>query len=178
MEGPIGLELYTVRGLLEKDYEGTIAKVAAIGYKEVEPADPYNHMQPAQYKALLDKYDLKIFSAHNDATDGPGLEKELEGLESMGLKYMGVQPAPGAPRRHERRTIETVQRRCAEMNKYGALLKKFGMKYYIHNHAGEFDVLDDGKTTEYDAFSEGDGRSPGGDATRHRVGVCGRAERD
>ena len=34
----IGLELYTVRGLLEKDYAGTIAKVAAIGYKEVEPA--------------------------------------------------------------------------------------------------------------------------------------------
>ena len=148
----IGLELYTVRGLLEKDYEGTIAKVAAIGYKEVEPADPYNHMQPAQYKALLDQYHLKMFSAHNDAGDGPGLEKELEGLESMGLKYMAVQPAPGAPPRHERRTIETVKRRCAEMNKYGALLKKFGMKYYIHNHAGEFDVLEDGKTTEYDVF--------------------------
>ena len=32
----IGLELYTVRDLTPKDYEGTVAKVAEIGYKEVE----------------------------------------------------------------------------------------------------------------------------------------------
>lgn len=147
----IGLELYTVRELLKKDYEGTLAKVAAIGYKEVEPADPYNNMQPEQYKALLDKYHFKMYSTHADATDGPGLEKELEGQAKMGLKYTAVRPA-GEPRRGEPKTIEGVKHHCAEMNKYGALLKKFGMKYYIHNHAGEFDVLDDGKTTEYDVM--------------------------
>jgi sugar phosphate isomerase/epimerase len=146
----IGLELYTVRDLLSKDYEGTLAKVAAIGYKEVEPADPYNHLQPEQYKALLDKYHFKMFSTHADATDGPGLEKELEGQAKMGLKYTGVQPAPGTAPHREPRTIESVKHRCAEMNKHGVLLKKFGMKYYIHNHSGEFDVLEDGKTTEYD----------------------------
>jgi sugar phosphate isomerase/epimerase len=146
----IGLELYTVRELLKKDYEGTLEKVAAIGYKEVEPADPYNNMQPEQYKALLGKYHFKMFSTHADATDGAGLEKELEGQAKMGLKYTAVQPAPGAAPHKEQRTIETVKRHCEEMNKHGALLKKFGMKYYIHNHSGEFDVLDDGKTTEYD----------------------------
>jgi sugar phosphate isomerase/epimerase len=36
------------------------------------------------------------------------------------------------------------------MNRFGAILKKFGMKYCIHNHAREFDPLDDGKTTAYD----------------------------
>jgi len=70
----------------------------------------------------------------------------------MGLKYTGVQPAPGAERHHEQRTIESVKRRCSEMNKSALLLKKFGMKYYIHNHSGEFDVLEDGKTTEYDVL--------------------------
>lgn len=145
----IGLELYTVRDLLAKDYEGTLAKVAAIGYKEVEPADPYNHMQPDEYKALLAKYHFKMFSTHADAVAGPGLEKELEGQARMGLKYTGVQAAPGT-HQHEQRTIASVQRRCAEINKNAAILKKFGMKYYIHNHSGEFDVLDDGKTTEYD----------------------------
>jgi sugar phosphate isomerase/epimerase len=148
----IGLELYTVRDLLAKDYEGTLAKVAAIGYKEVEPADPYNHMQPDQYKALLDKYHFKMFSTHAEATAGPGLEKELEGQAKMGLKYTGVQPAHDGAPHHEQRTIESVKRRCSEMNKNAALLKKFGMKYYIHNHSGEFDVLEDGKTTEYDVL--------------------------
>ena len=38
------------------------------------------------------------------------------------------------------------------MNKYGAIVKKFGMKILVHNHAGEFDLLDDGKTTQYDVL--------------------------
>jgi sugar phosphate isomerase/epimerase len=38
------------------------------------------------------------------------------------------------------------------MNKHGALVKKFGMKILIHNHTGEFDLLADGKTTQYDVF--------------------------
>ena len=37
----IGIELYTVRNLLTPEaYEATLAKLAAMGYKEVEPADP------------------------------------------------------------------------------------------------------------------------------------------
>lgn len=157
----IGIELYTVRALLTPEgYEPVIAKIAAMGYKEVEPADPYNRMEPARYKALLDKYGLKMYSTHADATDGPNLEKELEGQALMGVKYTAVRtprpepPAAGAPPRPPAQrlpnTVESVKRSAGRMNKYGAILKKFGMKYYIHNHAGEFDLLDDGKTTQYD----------------------------
>ena len=93
----IGLELFTVRGLLNTEYEGTLAKLAAMGYKEVEPADPYNKMEPAQYKALLDKYGLKMYSTHSGASDGPGLEKQLEGQQLMGLKYSSISaPRPAA----------------------------------------------------------------------------------
>jgi sugar phosphate isomerase/epimerase len=146
----IGLELYTVRDILnEKTYEPTLAKLAAMGYKEVEPADPYNNMQPAAYKALLDKYGLKMYSTHADATDGPNLEKELEGQALMGLKYTAIQPAKREPE-HRPLTVEAVKRSAGRMNKYGAILKKFGMKYYVHNHAGEFELLEDGKTTQYD----------------------------
>jgi sugar phosphate isomerase/epimerase len=135
-----------------------LAKLAAMGYKEVEPADPYNKMEPAAYKALLDKYGLKMYSTHADATEGPGLEKELEGQALMGIKYTAVRaprPAEGQPRTPApggRMTVESVQRSAERMNRMGAILKKFGMKYYIHNHAGEFELLDDGKTTQYDIF--------------------------
>ncbi|MCX6625957.1 MAG: sugar phosphate isomerase/epimerase, partial [Acidobacteria bacterium] len=47
----IGLELYTVRDLLATDFEGTLAKVAAIGYREVEPVG-YNNLDPKQFRAL------------------------------------------------------------------------------------------------------------------------------
>ncbi|HVW86687.1 MAG TPA: twin-arginine translocation signal domain-containing protein, partial [Bryobacteraceae bacterium] len=65
----IGLELYTVRNLTPKDYEGTVAKVAEIGYKEVEPVD-YGGMAPKQYRAMLDKYGLTAPSTHAGATEG------------------------------------------------------------------------------------------------------------
>ncbi len=151
----IGLELYTVRRLLKPDtYDGILAKLASYGYTEVEPADPYNNMEPAAYKAMLDKHGIKMFSTHADATEGPGLEKELEGQALMGIKYTAVRaprPAAGqAPAPRTPMTVESVKKSAARMNSMGAILKKFGMKYYIHNHAGEFEVLDDGKTTQYD----------------------------
>jgi sugar phosphate isomerase/epimerase len=220
----IGLELFTVRDLLRKDYEGTLAKLAGIGYKEVEPADPYNGMSPEGYKALLDKNHLKMFSTHSGAAEGPDLEKQLEGFQLMGIKYTEVRgprgpggrgrgpggsggpggpggPPPGGPgapagaagaatpggpalgdraggpppagggpgapsgpgvpgeRRGPGRggprppqTVEAVKQSCAQMNQHGAIVKKFGMKILIHNHAGEFDLLADGKTTQYDVM--------------------------
>jgi sugar phosphate isomerase/epimerase len=180
----IGIELFTVRGRLAKDYEGTLAKLAAMGYKEVEPADPYNNMKPADYKAMLDRYGLKMYSTHAPATDGPDLEKELEGHALMGIKYSDIRAprpagtrapgagpggpgaaarggAPGAegqpraqraPQARAPLTVESVKRSCEQLNRYGKILAKFGMKAHIHNHAGEFDLLDDGKSTQYDIY--------------------------
>lgn len=150
----IGLQLYTVRKLLTPEgYAPTLEKLAAMGYKVVEPADPYNHMDPAAYKKLLDKYGLKMYSTHAGATEGPGLEKELEGQVLMGIKYTSIRsprPPAGSPQPRPAMTIENFKRSAEQINKHGAILKKFGMKYLIHNHAGEFDPLDDGKTTQYD----------------------------
>src|SRR3954452_7590762 len=107
----MGLELYTVRDLLPKDYEGILAKVAEIGYKEVEPADPYNNMQPKQYRALLDKHGLTMPSTHAGAQDGPNLEKELEGFQIMGVKYTEVRGAAGGGGGGRGpRTVDSVKR--------------------------------------------------------------------
>ena len=86
----VGLELYTVRDLLPKDYEGTVAKVAEIGYKEVEPATDYAGKDPKAFRAMLDRYGLSAPSTHVGATDGPGLEKQLEGFQIMGIRYTEV----------------------------------------------------------------------------------------
>ena len=111
----VGLELYTVRDLTAKDYEGTLAKVAEIGYKEVEPATDYDKLDPRQFRAMLDRYGLSAPSTHVPATDGPGLEKELEGFQVMGIKYTEIReahPAPGGgPRRAPNRGIRQAHRR-------------------------------------------------------------------
>lgn len=85
-----GLELYTVRDLLPKDYEGTVAKVAEIGYKEVEPATDYGKMDPKQFRAMLDRYGLTAPTTHVGATEGPDLERQLEGFQIMGIRYIEI----------------------------------------------------------------------------------------
>ena len=59
----IGLQLYTVRHEMQKDVEGTIARVAAIGYREVEFAG-YFGKSPRDVRALLDHHGLSAPSSH------------------------------------------------------------------------------------------------------------------
>jgi sugar phosphate isomerase/epimerase len=98
----IGLQLYTVRDVLPADFEGTLAKVAAIGYREVE-ATSYNNLSPKAFRAMLDRHSLAMPSTHVPAIgDGAALERALEGFQIMGVKYTQIQaaaprPAPGRP---------------------------------------------------------------------------------
>src|ERR1051325_10996488 len=135
----VGLELYTVRDLTPKDYEGTLAKVAEIGYKEVEAATDYAKMEPKQFRAMLDRYGLTMPSTHVAATEGPDLEKQLEGFQIMGLKYTEIRAAGGGGGGGGRgQTEESVKRSAAQINAHGKIAKKFGMKMLIHNHTMEF----------------------------------------
>src|SRR6202021_1375386 len=59
----VGLQLYTVRDLMKADLDGTIAKVAAIGYKEVEFAG-YFGRTGQQVRAACDKNGLEPISPH------------------------------------------------------------------------------------------------------------------
>jgi sugar phosphate isomerase/epimerase len=93
-----GLELYTVRDVLGKDFEGVLAKVAAMGYKEIEPATGYGDMDPKQFRAVMDRYGLSMPSTHSGAAEGPDLEKTLEGFRIMGMKYTEISGPRGAGR--------------------------------------------------------------------------------
>src|ERR1051326_5857052 len=61
--GPIGIQLYTVRRELAKDVEGTLAKLAAIGYREVEFAG-YPEGTAKSLRAILDRLHLIAPSGH------------------------------------------------------------------------------------------------------------------
>ena len=61
----IGLQLYTVRDLMKQDFDGTLAKVAATGYKEVEFAGYFDH-SPKDVRAAVDRLGLTAPSAHID----------------------------------------------------------------------------------------------------------------
>ena len=59
----LGMQLYTVRDAMAKDFDGTLAKVAELGYKEVEFAGYFNKT-PQDVKASLAKAGLTSPSTH------------------------------------------------------------------------------------------------------------------
>ena len=165
----IGLELYTVRDLIAKDYEGTLEKVAQIGYKEIEPAEAYNNMSPKDFRSMIDRLGLRMPSTHSGITEGEdaAVEKQLEGFEIMGIQYTSLSPSrpprggvrrPPTPAQRARmrarmassRTVEEVKREAALYNRYGKLAQKFGIKILRHNHTMEFQPCQGTRTTPYD----------------------------
>jgi sugar phosphate isomerase/epimerase len=59
---------------MASDFEGTIAKVAAIGYSEIEPTS-YNNMSPREFRAMLDRYKLTMASTHIQDDSSCGTSK-------------------------------------------------------------------------------------------------------
>src|SRR3974377_2364387 len=84
----VGVQLYTVRDLMKDDFEGTIAKVAQIGYKEVEFAG-YFGRTGQQVLDVLDKNGLKAPSTHvqYDELDDK-FPSVLETSKTIGLDYV------------------------------------------------------------------------------------------
>lgn len=130
----IGLQLYTVRGTMKTDFEGTVAKVAATGYQEVEFAGYFNH-SPKDVRAILDKNGLVSPSCHvsYDAVENKWAET-LEAAKIIGHSYV-ICPAIEEKQRAE----PGGWKRAAELfNKAGEASQKEGIQFGYHNHTFEF----------------------------------------
>jgi hypothetical protein len=60
---PVGLQLYSVREFLPRDYQGTLNQLAAMGYRECEAAGFYGH-SPTEVKQAMSQAGLHCVSAH------------------------------------------------------------------------------------------------------------------
>src|SRR5690349_8510038 len=84
----LGVQLYTVRTEMAKDFEGTLAKVAAAGYQEVEFAG-YFDQAPKNVRAILDRHKLTAPSAHIDyATVEGKLDQAIETAHAIGHTFL------------------------------------------------------------------------------------------
>jgi sugar phosphate isomerase/epimerase len=130
----IGLQLYTVRRELEKDFAGTLEKVAALGFLEVEFAGYFNHT-PQEVKTILARYQLSAPSAHiSTAVLRGNLQEAIEAAQAIGHQYLvcGYLPA------EERRSLDDYKKLVDLFNDAGGRMKKAGIQFGHHNHDFEF----------------------------------------
>ena len=147
---PLGLQLYSVREELPKDYAGVLKKVAALGYREVESAGFFGR-SATDVKQALSAAGLDCVSAHYP---WQRLSTELDALldfhKQLGTRYIiCAYPGHKDPSNTSRSfSLEDWRWNAERFNEAGVKVKAAGMHFGYHNHTPEFVVVDG--VTPYD----------------------------
>jgi len=134
----VGLQLYTVRNQMQRDMPGTLAQVAAIGYREVEFAG-YFGRTPAEVRALLDRDRLTAPSTHipidvlNSGT--AGWQKALDDANVIGHQWVTI---PWLAPEQRPRAADGWRRLAEQLNRGAEAAHTSGLRFAYHNHDFEF----------------------------------------
>lgn len=155
-KGLVGIQLYSVRDEMKSDPLGTLKKVAAIGYKNVEHANykerKFYGFAPKEFKKILDDLGLKMPSGHTvmGKTHWDDAKKDFSNEWKYTVEDAAVleQKFVISPWLDEtlRQTYDDLLRYMEVFNKSGELCKKSGMKFGYHNHDFEFSQKLNGMT--------------------------------
>jgi sugar phosphate isomerase/epimerase len=160
ISGELGIQLYTMAKPLSDDFTGTIKKLAAFGYKNLEFAGPYyfspeeeiktnplvtfmglsgygyHGHTPKEIRTMLDDLGLVSTSAHiSDNSLKYNIEEAIEAANIIGQKYI-LSPA------FHGQTPDEYKAAAELYNGFGELCKAGGIRYGYHTHNGEFVVYD------------------------------------
>jgi sugar phosphate isomerase/epimerase len=170
---PIGLQCYSLGDEPKADLEATFARIAQIGYRDIELPELYGRT-PAQVKAAADKAGLAISSIHLSVTtklmggggslmlDSP-VSRIIDDLGALGVRAAvmpiaifpeNMKPKPGEgmmamiPRAFAEAGADIWKRTAAVLNERAAALRPQGITLGYHNHNIEFAPV--GNTTGWD----------------------------
>jgi sugar phosphate isomerase/epimerase len=143
---PIGIQLYTVRDALKRDYDGTLAQLAQMGYREVESGKDHDKPDPHEMHDALMRHGLTSPSYHVDWKSlGDDWPKVIEANKIVGRTYL-VNPWID----EEVRDKPDGWKHAADtLNRAGETAQKADIQFAYHNHWIEFVPLADG-TLPYD----------------------------
>jgi sugar phosphate isomerase/epimerase len=144
---PTGLELYSVRGELKKDLDGTVRAVAQMGYQCVEFFGPYfewTESQTKQMRKVLDDLGIRCFSTHNASSnfsaENIGRARDMNLI--LGCKYLVMSssnPKPG---------LDGWKAVAEALNAAADQLESSGLKVGYHNHELEFTPVENQRPME------------------------------
>lgn len=135
----LGLAVYTVRGPAARDFEGTLAAVAGIGYRDVDMYIYEGRRPPAETRGILDRVGLTCRSARV-ATPAiyRGWDRSLDAAATLGARWITLANVPWEER--------TVWRDWEEMfevfSRIGDQARRRGLGFCYHNHDFELQPLD------------------------------------
>lgn len=134
-QGPLGVQLYSFREAFKTDVPGTLARVRALGVRDVELAGTYG-MSAEAFRRALDSAGLNATSMH------AGYERLRDSLpavlaeaKALGVKYVGTAwiPHPDGPI-----TVQLARQAAADFDRWGKAARADGLQFFYHVHGYEF----------------------------------------
>jgi hypothetical protein len=149
---PLGIQLWTVKSEAEKDLVGTLKKVYAAGFRDIEFAGYYGK-SPAELGKMMRDMGFNLVSTHAGAGDiAKNGAQIIADAKALGLKYI-VCSSPGVTPEKEKlpweERMKAVDMKDWQWNaelfdKFGKQVSAAGMKFGYHNHSAEF-KMNEGK---------------------------------
>lgn len=132
----VGIQLYSVRKDMLADAPGTLKKLAAIGFKNLESAGSekgsYYGLQPKEFKNIASGLGMKLLSGHVHIDQN--WQKTVDEAAESGQTYLicSVMPAEG-------QTVSNYKHAAEVFNKCGEVAAKSNLVFGYHNHDSEFE---------------------------------------
>ena len=154
----MGLQLFTVRAPMRTDLDGTLTRIAGLGYEEVEtygfdpatlgyyglPAKEFaDRLRARKMTSPSGHYDLNQFAATSVDDLKRYVDRCIEGARVLGQAYITWPLLPEGFR-----TIDKVKIVAERLNIAGAQIKKAGLEFAYHNH--DFEFVDQNGQKGYD----------------------------
>ncbi|HUY81533.1 MAG TPA: TIM barrel protein [Acidobacteriaceae bacterium] len=137
-EFPIGVQLYTVRHVAEKNLPKALAEISKIGYTEIETYAGSYVFPATQLEYMIHQVGLVAPSGHFNYDT---LIKQLPYASQLGLKWVVCPMIP-----HSMWTLEGFRAAAKQFNEFGKRAKDVGLRFAFHNHDYEFADYGGGKT--------------------------------
>ena len=147
----VGLQLYTLRDVIKTDVKGIMKQVSDFGYKKIETYGYSNgmlfDMKASEFSDLVKGLGMQITSGHygtgqsNPAAKGTlvnGWEQAVADAKAAGQHFMIIAYLD----KSERGTLDDYKKVCDLINKQAEVCKSYGVRLGYHNHAFEFDKID------------------------------------
>jgi len=152
----LGLQLFSIPKMLEKDFRGAIAFVAGLGYTEVELYGPYPFSAPEEIAtwrsitpqlgfsgsgffglsapevhAVLGEHRISAPSLHTDLlTLQTRMGQLAEAAHVLGATYVTLPAIPA----QKRKTLDDYKHMADAFNAIGADARSHGLRFGYHNH--------------------------------------------
>ena len=169
---PVGLELYSVRDELMKDPQGTVRKVARMGYQVVEFYAPYFDWtvdQAKDMRKLMDEEGIVCNSTHNNGPSftAAGLPRAAELNQILGSRYIVMASAGRVD------GLDGWKKVADQLSSVAEKLRAEGLRTGYHNHKPEFVPIEGKRPMEVLAAN-----TPGDVMLQLDVGTCVEAGSD